>query len=98
MVVAQVGAVRVAISGGTPAQALAHFKKEQLPAVAELAAQLQARWALPEQQQATQLAAARVAATRACAHLRCANVGQGGGPAAGEGEGSSKCSGCRTAW
>ena len=45
----------------------------------------------PEQHADAQLALAQAAATRSCAYLRCANLGGGGGPAAGEGVGSQRC-------
>ena len=38
---------------------------------------------------------AQAAAARSCAYLRCANLGLEGGPAAGQGVGSLKCSACR---
>ncbi|KAI3433883.1 hypothetical protein D9Q98_003685 [Chlorella vulgaris] len=38
------------------------------------------------------LALAQVAATRSCAYLRCANLAGEGGPAAGQGAGSQRCS------
>ena len=41
---------------------------------------------------------ARAAAARSCAYLRCANLAAEGGPAAGQGVGFSRCSGCRAAW
>lgn len=47
------------------------------------------------QEAAEQLALARVAAARSCAHLACSNVDAEGGPAAGEGRGCKKCGGCR---
>ncbi|KAL4419917.1 hypothetical protein ABPG75_007015 [Micractinium tetrahymenae] len=70
-----------------------------LPALAELGAALQAHWALPEQAQAAALERHGAAATRSCAYLRCANLGgvgalHRGGPAAGQGVGSKRCSAC----
>jgi hypothetical protein len=44
------------------------------------------------------LDSARAAATRSCAYLACANLAVEGGPAAGEGKGSLRCSGCKVAW
>ena len=44
-----------------------------------------------EAQMPTALEAARAAAARSCAYLRCANLGGGGGPAAGQGEGRLRC-------
>ncbi|PRW60685.1 phosphatidylinositol N-acetylglucosaminyltransferase [Chlorella sorokiniana] len=45
-----------------------------------------------------QLALAQAAPTRSCAYLRCANLGGEGGPAAGQGAGSMRCSACRAVW
>ena len=81
-----------------PASQRAHMRQQQLQLMRSLAELLQQVWDLPEQQEAARLATAQVAATRSCAYLRCANVGGGGGPAAGEGDGSSRCSACRVAW
>ena len=69
-----------------------------MPAASRLAAALLDWWGRPDEAPAHQLELAQVAAARACAYLRCANVGAEGGPAAGEGAGSMKCSGCRVAW
>ena len=74
-----------------PAAQLAALLPSVLPAVRQ-------HWHLPEPSAAAQVELARAAATRACANLRCANLGGEGGWAAGEGEGSRKCSGCRLAW
>ncbi|KAI3433913.1 hypothetical protein D9Q98_003715 [Chlorella vulgaris] len=41
---------------------------------------------------------AQAAATRSCAYLRCANLASEGGPAAGQGAGSQRCSKCKVAW
>jgi hypothetical protein len=41
---------------------------------------------------------AQAAATRSCAYLRCANLASEGGPAAGPGTGSQRCSKCKVAW
>ncbi|KAI3433879.1 hypothetical protein D9Q98_003681 [Chlorella vulgaris] len=41
---------------------------------------------------------AQAAATRKCAYLCCANLAGEGGPAAGQGAGSQRCSKCRVAW
>ncbi len=71
---------------------------QQLQLMKDLAELLQQVWQLPEQQEAAQLEAAQAAAARSCAYLRCANLGGGGGPAAGQGSVSSKCSACRVAW
>ena len=63
-----------------------------------LAAALWAWHQQPEQLAVHRLALARAAAARSCAYLRCPNLAGEGGPAAGQGAGSSKCSGCREAW
>lgn len=63
-------------------------------AAGRLVAAVQQHWAEPAQQARHRLALAQVAAARCCAYLRCANVEQRGGPAAGEGEGSKKCRWC----
>ena len=65
---------------------------------AALARLLQQYWQLPEQQAAARLELAQAAASRSCAYLACANLGGSGGPAAGEGEGSKKCSVCRVSY
>jgi hypothetical protein len=65
---------------------------------ADLARLLQQYWQMPEQQAAARLEQAQAAATRSCAYLACANLGGSGGPAAGEGEGSKKCSVCRVSY
>ncbi|KAL4443556.1 hypothetical protein ABPG75_011293 [Micractinium tetrahymenae] len=54
-------------------------------------------WQLPEQAKAAQLEVAQAAACRSCAYLRCSNAALQGGPAAGEGMGSKRCSACRAA-
>ena len=68
-----------------------NFAAEVQPAAAELAAALEQYWQLPELQAAAELDLAAAASARSCAYLRCANLGAEGGPAAGEGVGSSKC-------
>jgi hypothetical protein len=67
----------------------------QLRRLAELATQA---WVLTGRAAESQLARARLAAARSCAYLGCANVAAEGGPAAGQGRGSKKCSGCRAVW
>ncbi|KAL4433944.1 hypothetical protein ABPG75_000385 [Micractinium tetrahymenae] len=69
-----------------------------LPAATKAAATLQAWWGLPAQQQAAQLELGQAVAVRACAFLRCSNIGAEGGMAAGETDGSKRCGGCRAAW
>lgn len=77
------------------------FKAEEaqqlVRAACQLAAALEQHWQQHAwQQDAFALAQARAA--RSCAYLRCANAAQEGGPAAGQGAGSGKCSVCRTLW
>jgi hypothetical protein len=73
------------------------LRQQLVPAVA-LAAALQEYFDRPQQQAAPRLDLARTAAASSCAYLRCANLAAGGGPAAGEGEGSLRCSACRAVW
>lgn len=70
---------------------LERCRQELLPLARDRAAALRAARQALEQQQADRLELAQVAAARACAYLRCANVGQDGGPGAGQGAGSSRC-------
>ena len=73
--------------------------KEALPAAERVAAAVLEWWQEPEQVAAARRSAPEAAAGRSCAFLRCANLaGCSGGPAAGEGAGSFKCSACRRAW
>ncbi|PRW59495.1 HIT MYND zinc finger [Chlorella sorokiniana] len=69
-----------------------------LPAARQLGAALLEWWALPEQAGPLRLEAAQAAAARSCAYLRCANLAAEGGPAAGQGVGSMRCSACRVVW
>ena len=70
-----------------------------LPAAEHAAAALQRWWAEPQQAAAARLLLAKAAAARSCANLRCVNLaGFRGGPAAGQGTGCLKCSGCRSVW
>ncbi|KAI3433899.1 hypothetical protein D9Q98_003701 [Chlorella vulgaris] len=50
-----------------------------------------------EPQPGDALELAQAAATRSCAYLRCANLASEGGPAAGKGAGTRRCSKCRVA-
>ena len=80
----------------TPGQ-VADFKQrlhsEYLPALAAAATLMQRqREERPWIEQAQELLEEGLAAaTRSCAYLRCANLGGGGGPAAGQGTSSAKC-------
>ena len=67
------------------------MRSELLPPATQLAAALLDWWRRPEQQQQDALALAQAAAARSCAYLSCANLGGGGGPAAGQGAGSMRC-------
>lgn len=81
-------------ASATPAQK----RRDLLPLLSRLATALQAVWALPYEQAQARWEAAQAAAARSCAFLRCASVDRGGGPAAGKGEGSLRCSGCHAVW
>lgn len=61
--------------------------QRMLPLAAQAAGLLQQLWQLPEEVEAARLAAARAAAPRPCAHLRCPNLGV---------TASKRCSGCRS--
>lgn len=76
----------------------ARLLRQMLGEAAQLAAVVQRWLALPPQQAAVRLELAQAAAARSCANLACAQLERGGGPAAGKGAGSRKCSGCCTAW
>jgi hypothetical protein len=78
--------------------ALAVLRKQVLPQAEASAQLLWQHWHQPARQAVARLELAQAAATRCCAYLRCAQLGAQGGPAAGEGLGSKRCSGCRTAW
>ena len=69
--------------------------KRCLPAACQLATAMLDFWRQGEAVAEEQLQLAQAAAARSCAFLRCANLGLEGGPAAGQGEGSLKCSACR---
>ncbi|PRW55939.1 ubiquitin carboxyl-terminal hydrolase 18-like [Chlorella sorokiniana] len=79
-------------------QLLPTFVDAVMPLAQSMAAALLDWWRRPAAQQGQQLEAAQAAAARSCAYLRCANLGGGGGPAAGQGEGSQRCSVCRAVW
>ena len=66
-------------------------RRQLLQPAADLAGLVRQHLALPAVEEQRRLAVARAAATRSCAYLRCANVAGQGGPAAGEGAGSSRC-------
>ena len=65
--------------------------RQLLPPAGHLA-RLVLQWAHSlELESRGRLDVAKVAATRSCAYLRCANVAAQGGPAAGQGVGSARC-------
>jgi hypothetical protein len=55
-------------------------------------------WEATGQAAQQRLESAQAAATRSCAYLAYANLANEGGPAAGEGKGSLRCSSCTMAW
>jgi hypothetical protein len=78
---------------------VALLRDEALPPAQALAQHLlQLSQQRPGQLADARLLLAQADATRCCAYLRCAQLDAQGGPAAGEGVGSKRCSGCRTAW
>ena len=91
------GRIQVQLNSGRQ-QALEALQDHVLPIVRELAQAMEAWWQLPAQRAALALEVAQAAAARSCAYLRCANLGGQGGPAAGQGVGSLKCSACRAVW
>ena len=94
-------ALQAALSGGLQQQAplsARQLVQSVLPHACQLATALQAYWQRPEQQVGDRLAVARAAAARSCAYLRCANLAGVGSPAAGQGGGSLRCSGCKAVW
>jgi len=62
-----------------------------LPPARQLATAVLDWWRRRSAQQEVLLKAAQAAAARSCAYLGCANLGGGGGPAAGQGEDSLRC-------
>lgn len=83
-------------------QPLSHPDHAALLQLSQLAADsarlLQQYWRLPTQLAAQRLELGRAAAARSCAYLRCTNLEARGGPAAGQGAGSLRCSACRMVW
>ena len=78
------------IVSSSPMQ-MAEWLQELVPAAERAAAVVKRHQGLPELAQARQLELARAAAGRSCAYLHCSNLQAGGGPAAGQGEGSLRC-------
>lgn len=64
---------------------------------AALGAAMERCWEQCGEAQQARVEVAQAAAARACACLGCASF-VGGGPAAGEGQGCKRCSGCHTVW
>lgn len=99
---AALGAYNVAMAAASAADQRIHTLQRELWALlpqATRVAQLLERWyQLPAQAEPLRLQLARAAGSRACAYLGCANLGGGGGPFAGEGEGSLRCSACKAVW
>lgn len=91
----------VEVDGAQRTDVMAAALRRLLPQARSLAGTLLRRWwTLPSQAAAGEAAAlARASAARSCAFLKCPNLaaaGQGG-PAAGAGTGSKRCSACRAA-
>ncbi|KAL4855283.1 putative MscS family protein [Chlorella vulgaris] len=87
-------------AGGQPrvSAAAKMLRKEAQPAAGQLAAALLVLWTGPEQRKQAALELAQASAARSCAYLSCSNVCGEGGPAAGQGVGSKRCSQCHTAY
>jgi hypothetical protein len=86
---------------GTPSplmNSITLLREHVLPQGEALSQMLWQHWQQPEPRAAARLELAQAAATHCCAYLRCAQLGTQGGPAAGEGAGSKRCSGCHVAW
>lgn len=83
---------RLRRAGRAPADAGRKLRQQALPIATHLAGAV-VDWRSSDQEQRSKdrLQLARVAAKRSCAYLCCANLGGEGGPAAGEGVGSSRC-------
>ena len=79
-------------------EAVKQLRRVVLPLARQLAEVLLRWWQRPEQQEADALELAQAAAARSCAYLCCSQLSRGGGPAAGEGEDSQRCGGCRAVW
>jgi hypothetical protein len=79
-------------------EAVTILRERALPAAEALAQQLWQHWHRPGQEAAARLELAAAAAVRSCAYVRCAQLSAQGGPAAGEGVGSKRCSGCKAVW
>jgi hypothetical protein len=72
--------------------------EELLLRAREAAAHIERSWEATGQAAQQRLESAQAAATRSCACLACSNLAIEGGPAAGEGKGSLRCSSCKVAW
>ncbi|KAL4443705.1 hypothetical protein ABPG75_011442 [Micractinium tetrahymenae] len=84
-----------ALPQGSGVGAVSGLEQRALPLAMQLAQALQAWWEQPAQQAEARLALAHASAVRACAYLRCANVGAPGGAEAGQQPGRRRCGGCR---
>jgi hypothetical protein len=72
--------------------------EQVLSAADVVAAQIAQAWEASDEAAKQRLRLAQAAATRSCAYLACSNLAVDGGPAAGQGVGSLRCSGCKVAW
>lgn len=88
----------IAVPAEALPSAICDFQQRLLPAATRMAEAMQALWAEPWEQEAAMHQLGRVACVRACANLRCASLELDGGPAAGQAEGSKRCSVCRVTW
>lgn len=86
----------VAAVADTPAKLRA--AQQLVQPAEEAAAVMQRFWACPEQNRSLQAQLAEAATPCSCANVRCPNALLAGGPAAGEGEGCWRCSGCKLTW
>jgi hypothetical protein len=89
---------RVADGGRTMQQRVQLLQRHFVQPVTVVAAVLLEFWGEKELVAAARLELAQGATARSCAFLGCSNLGLAGGPAGGEGQGSLKCAGCRSAW
>jgi hypothetical protein len=85
-------------SATMPMDAVAVLRQRALPRAEAVAELLWQFWESPGRQNTAAVEMAQAAATRCCAYLGCAQLGQQGGPGAGEGVGSKRCSRCHVAW
>ncbi|KAL4855281.1 putative MscS family protein [Chlorella vulgaris] len=86
------------VSAASAASMLKMLREAAQPAAGQLASALLVLWTGPEQWKQAALELAQASAARSCAYLSCSNVCAEGGPAAGQGVGSKRCSQCHTAY